>query len=243
MEFAMLFGPAYVVILSVFLWMRYAGPVLENDAAPASGPGAALTLAAFLIGAPLAGDMLNAFTIQSNIRSATSSMDRDAIRALARPSSRDAREGRDQPGDRPDKAAPEAPGFDLREMAETRRALRNSNMRAAPGTHNPVVGRLDKGETVLVIASAEDPDGDLWYLAAPDGDEEPAFVYSELLVTGDAYAAANPNPKTFICDVWDIHNGRYRSRIFRVRSLSRGKARGVVSSEIPGVVRMTCQRE
>lgn len=302
MEFVMLFGPAYVVILFVFLWMRYALTTREDGTAPASGPGAVLTLAVFLVGTPLAGDMLNAFTIQSNIRAATNTIDRDAIRrgdailaefehggivprftsllkevpegssrrsssvvsldagtqvdvlSFARDDHGDAwlrvrdRAGKaeghvslDDVAAAPPGLKPPEPEVELREMAETRRALRNSNMRAAPGTHNPVVGRVDKGEEVLVIASARDRDGDLWYLAAPEDNQEPAFVYSELLVTDEAYAAANP--KSWLCEVRDIYAGRYRDRRFRVTAVDRGTARRTIHSQIPSVKRIMCDMQ
>ena len=56
---------------------------------------------------------------------------------------------------------------------------RSVNVRSGPGTDFEVVGRLARGEAVLVVADGEGPDG--WSLIRIEGDGVEGYVASRLL--------------------------------------------------------------
>lgn len=56
---------------------------------------------------------------------------------------------------------------------------RSANVRAGPGQDFDVVGRLARGEAVLVVADGEGPDG--WSLIRIEGDGVEGYIASRLL--------------------------------------------------------------
>lgn len=62
-------------------------------------------------------------------------------------------------------------------IGQTYKAAKNSNIRAAPGTHNPIVGKLPRGTTVTALGKV---DGTEWIMIAREG-AAVGYVYEPLI--------------------------------------------------------------
>ncbi len=87
-------------------------------------------------------------------------------------------------------------------IGQTYRAVKNSNVRAAPGTHNPIVGKLPKGTTVTALGKV---DGTEWIMIARDGTAV-GYVYEPLIKPVENGDSSYP-PLRKILEEEDQHAG------------------------------------